>query len=112
MTVISRIANVWRVFTAKSLLRTMALSACALIGLAFAPAASWAEAAAEAADQAPSLLRYREGEHYQKVPIPVAPAAKSGDSAGGVASSAARKKCCAPTRWLNATTSPAPLNTC
>lgn len=28
--------------------------------------------------QAPSPLRYREGEHYQKVPIPVTPASKEG----------------------------------
>ncbi|MFK7914897.1 MAG: thiol:disulfide interchange protein DsbA/DsbL [Pseudomonadales bacterium] len=56
----------------------MAICASALLALCLAPAVSWAAEPAASAEQAPSLLRYREGEHYKKVPIPVAPAAKSG----------------------------------
>ncbi len=41
-------------------------------------AAAGAAAASAEASAAPSLMRYREGEHYQKVPIPVAPASKDG----------------------------------
>lgn len=50
---------------------------CALLGMLSLPTvAVAADPVADAA--APSLLRYREGEHYQKVPIPVAPASKEG----------------------------------
>ncbi len=58
-----------RAFSALSLL-------AGLIAALVATPALAAEGASAAA--APSLMRYREGEHYQKVPIAVAPASKDG----------------------------------
>lgn len=58
--------------------RSLAMGISLVLALFLTPAASWAAEPTAEAEQAPSLLRYREGEHYQKVPIPVAPAAKNG----------------------------------
>lgn len=58
-------------------LRTAAAVVLATVASA-APLSAWAAEGTASAEAAPSLLRYREGEHYQKVPIPVAPASKDG----------------------------------